>query len=152
MFKSPSKHFRMGYTIGSVQKIVIMDVVLAVLEFAQEGAAEEEELLRPNREERVFEIRIDPLMKYSDRKFVRRYRISKDTFRWLADHLAPDLLPKTERNRALSPQQQLSVALRFYARASFQMDVGDMCGVSANCLQGRHCAHRAEFIHFPSCC
>jgi hypothetical protein len=57
-----------------------MDVV-AVLEFAQEEAAEEEELLRHNHEEGVFEIPIYPLMKYSDRKFVRRYRISKDIFR-----------------------------------------------------------------------
>ena len=134
-----------------------MDAVLGLLEFAQDEAAKEEELLVPPREERVFEMRIDPLTKYSERKFVRRYRISKATFRWLADCLEPDLLPKTQRNHALNPQQQLSVALRFYARASFQMDTGDVCGVSQSTVSRvvhrvseAICARRGLFIHFPN--
>jgi hypothetical protein len=44
--------------------------------------------------------------------------------------LQDDLLHETDQNHAQTPAQQLSVALRFYVRASFQMDIGDMCGVS----------------------
>jgi hypothetical protein len=54
------------------------------------------------------------------------------------------------------PAQQLSVALRFYARASFQIDIGDMCGVSqATVCRAIHhvtaaiCARRRDFMHFP---
>ncbi|XP_064624202.1 putative nuclease HARBI1 [Lineus longissimus] len=134
----------------------IMEAVLQILEFAQEEEEEEVLLGRP-RVERVFEVRVDALRKYSDSKFIRRFRVSKDTFRWLVDFLAPDLMPLKESNHALNPEQQVLVAMRFYARASFQMDIGDMCGVSqatvcrvVHRVSSAICARRQQFIHFPT--
>uniref|UniRef100_A0A8C4QFJ0 DDE Tnp4 domain-containing protein n=1 Tax=Eptatretus burgeri TaxID=7764 RepID=A0A8C4QFJ0_EPTBU len=61
-----------------------------------------------------------------------------------------------DEENALNPLQQLSVALRFYASASFQLDVGDMCGVSqATCCKVIHrvtaaiCAKKMHLLHFP---
>ena len=51
---------------------------LAVLEFAQEEADEEERVRRAHGHAlRIFEDRINPQEKYNDTKFIRRYRISK---------------------------------------------------------------------------
>jgi hypothetical protein len=133
-----------------------MHGILNFFELAQEEAVEEQQVAPP-RAERVYEQRLGPLTKYDDRKFVKRYRISKDSFRWLVGVLQDDLLHETDQNHALTPAQQLSVALRFYARASFQMDIGDMCGVSqATVCRAVHrvtaaiCARKGNFIHFPA--
>jgi hypothetical protein len=133
----------------------MMDGILVLFELAQEEAAAEEQLPHPHAE-RIYEERLDPVTKISDKKFVKRYRISKETFHWLLGVIENDLMPATDKNHALTPAQQLSVALRFYARASFQMDIGDMCGVSqATTCRAIHrvtaaiCARRRDFMHFP---
>lgn len=86
----------------------VMDGLLDLFELAQEEAAEEEQL-PPPRAKRVYEIRPDPLTKYSDKKFLKRYRITKETFRWLLGVIQDDLLSATDKNHALTPAQQLSV-------------------------------------------
>ena len=60
------------------------------------------------------------------------------------------------RSNALNPLQQLSMALRFYASASFHLNVGDMCGFSqaTRCkvihrVTAAICAVKIHFIHFP---
>uniref|UniRef100_UPI00359005CE putative nuclease HARBI1 n=1 Tax=Myxine glutinosa TaxID=7769 RepID=UPI00359005CE len=129
---------------------------LGVLELAQEEAEEHRSRTVRRRALRIFEDRCNPLEKYDDIKFVWRYRLSKESFRWLLDLVKDDLDQPTMRSNALNPLQQLSVALRFYASASFQLDVGDMGGVSqATCCKVIHrvtaaiCAKKTHFIHFP---
>uniref|UniRef100_A0A8C4RES4 Putative nuclease HARBI1 n=1 Tax=Eptatretus burgeri TaxID=7764 RepID=A0A8C4RES4_EPTBU len=128
---------------------------LGVLELAQEEAEEGRNRAVRRRALRIFEDRCNPLEKYDNTNFVRSYRLSKESFRWLLNLVQDDLDQPTIEN-ALNPLQQLSVALRFYASASFQLDVGDMCGVSqATCCKVIHrvtaaiCAKKMHLLHFP---
>ena len=93
---------------------------LAILEFTQEEAAEEEFHAAPDPQVRVFLHRLNPLERFDDRNFVKRYRLSKESFHWLLDLIRDDLESDTRRSRALNPLEQLSISLRFYGRASFQ--------------------------------
>ena len=52
-------------------------------------------------------------------------RLSKESFRWLLNRVQDDLDQPNTRSNALNPFQPLSVALQFYASASFHLDVGD---------------------------
>ncbi|XP_041367014.1 putative nuclease HARBI1 [Gigantopelta aegis] len=128
---------------------------LRVLEIAQEEVEEHRNNVQ-RRALRVFKDWCNPLEELNDVKFVRRYRISKESFRSMLDDVKFDLEHTTKRSRALLPLHQLSIALRFYACGSFQIVVGDTCGVSqATCCQVVHrvtaaiCEKKDNFIHFP---
>lgn len=69
--------------------------------------------------------RIDPVEYYLDEDFRKRYRFTKDTFRFLCDEFEDDLGRKTARHYALSTETQLAIALRYYATGSFLEVVGD---------------------------
>lgn len=68
--------------------------------------------------------RIDPLQYYSADDFRKRYRFTKDTFKYLCEEFEDDLGRQTNRH-ALSTAIQLAIALRFYATGSFLEVVGD---------------------------
>ncbi|XP_064628013.1 putative nuclease HARBI1 [Lineus longissimus] len=128
---------------------------LAILEFAQDEREEHENEIQ-RRRMRVFRDRENPLEELSDPKFLRRFRISKETFRWLLDLISEDLRRPTRRNQALTPLLQLAIALRFYANGAFQHVTGDTCGVSQwACGEAIHrvtreiCDRKGNFITFP---
>ena len=69
--------------------------------------------------------------------------------------LQDDLDQPQLRSNALNPLQQVSVVLRFHESASFQLIVGEPCGVSqATCYKviqrvtAAICAKKMHFIHF----
>ncbi len=73
--------------------------------------------------------RLDPLRFYNDTEIYQRLRFIKDDFLYICDLLRPDLQRMTQRSYALTPEQQLTLALRFYATGTFQICVGDtVCG------------------------
>ncbi len=59
--------------------------------------------------------RLDPVRFYNDTEIYQRLRFMKDDFLYICDLLRPDLQRMTQRNYTLTPEQQLTVALRFYA-------------------------------------
>ncbi|XP_064642089.1 putative nuclease HARBI1 [Lineus longissimus] len=128
---------------------------LVVVEFAAEEAAEAGQEV-PRGVLRVFKDRSNPLEEYTDRAFIRRYRISKDSFRYVLDLIGPQIEHPTRRNRALLPIEQLAVALQFYAFGCFQIEFGDSSGVSqATCCVVRRvseaiCGWKERFIRFPT--
>lgn len=131
---------------------------MRVLEMAAEEAedAEEERQERQPVDLRVFKDRQNPLEEYSDNKFVRRYRLSKETFRYLLDLIGPAIEHPTRRNHALLPVEQLGIALRFYAFGSFQMEFGDASDVSQSSasrvvrrVSEAICNRKEHFIRFP---
>ncbi|XP_013397341.1 putative nuclease HARBI1 [Lingula anatina] len=108
---------------------------------------------------RVYRKRIDQLGRFTDAETVSRYRLSKEEIRRLVRVLEPALVRSTNRSHALTPTQQVLVALRFLATGSFQSVVGDIHGVSqpsasrairavveAICASDDH----SLSVHFPS--
>ncbi|XP_017478313.1 PREDICTED: uncharacterized protein LOC108368072 [Rhagoletis zephyria] len=65
---------------------------------------------------RQYRYRPDYLQRYDDNEFIKRFRLSKPTFRYCS----------------ISPRTKLMLALRFYASGSFLITVGDFCGVSVS--------------------
>ncbi|KAJ8280851.1 hypothetical protein GJAV_G00059840 [Gymnothorax javanicus] len=126
--------------------------LLHIIEIAQEEIADQ----RQGAELKVFKERTNPFEEYSDTKFVKPYRISKESYHYILDLIEADIDHPTRRNHALLPVHQLCIALRFYAYGAFQMVVGDTCGVSqATCCQVVRrvteaiCARKNHFIRFP---
>lgn len=129
--------------------------VIQIFEMAQEERDEEMERIS-RRGLRVFKDRTNPLEEYDSTQFLQRFRISKGTFAELVDLVACDLQRPTRRSNALNPAEQLAIALRFYASGSFQMIIGDVCGVSqASCCRVIQevtesiCRRKRHFIKFP---
>ena len=67
---------------------------------------------------------------YTDEELRARYRFGKESIEYITDLLADNLRRKTNRNHPLSALQQVLIALRFYASASFLQVVGDTVGVN----------------------
>lgn len=85
------------------------------------------ELLRQNRLPRVFNRNVN-INDLSDEKLRQRYRFSRDSLRYIAALIEDDIRPLTNRNHAISAEEQLLVALRFYASGSFLQVIGDTFG------------------------
>ena len=61
----------------------------------------------------------------SDDELRSRYRFGRDSIEFLTEILKTNLQRQTKRNHALSPTQQIPVALRFFASGSFLQLIGD---------------------------
>lgn len=73
----------------------------------------------------------NPLERFEDSEFKKRYRFDKDTVTETLLPLVIEALEKpTNRGLPIPPVLQLLVALRFYATSSFQVVSGDLRGIS----------------------
>ncbi|XP_008182278.1 putative nuclease HARBI1 [Acyrthosiphon pisum] len=66
---------------------------------------------------------IDPFQSLSDRQFIRFYRLSKDLATKVVQMVTP-FMKAPSRSSALTMQQKVMTALRFFASGSYQMDIG----------------------------
>lgn len=78
----------------------------------------------------------NPLEKYNDKDFNRRFRFSKEAFLQLYSIIKDDVEIDC-RAHALPPLLQLACGLRFFATGHFQQTDGDLIGI------GRRTAQRA---------
>ncbi|KAJ3655329.1 hypothetical protein Zmor_014464 [Zophobas morio] len=78
----------------------------------------------------VFRPRINTFAEFSEKEFIKRYRLKKHTFRYVLDLIKEDLRLQTYNSNNISPEMQLLIALRFFAKASYQTETGDLHGVS----------------------
>ncbi len=100
--------------------------------------------------------RLDPLWFYNDTEIYQRLRFIKDDFQYICDLLRADLQRMTQRSYALTPEQQLTLALRFYATGTFQICVGDtlfackatVCKAVSD-VTTLLCQKLNEFVYFP---
>ncbi|XP_046551325.1 putative nuclease HARBI1 [Haliotis rubra] len=74
------------------------------------------------------------ILGYSDSELRRRYRFGRRSIEYLVDTLRDDLKRPTNRGHALTVEQQVLIALRFYASGSFLQVVGDTLGVDKSCV------------------
>ncbi|KAH9642289.1 hypothetical protein HF086_009653 [Spodoptera exigua] len=80
-----------------------------------------------NRPRELFE-RADLFGMYSDDKFFRRFRLTKETTTILLQQIAPHL-KTSNKIKSVTPMNQLLCTLRFYATGSQLITCGDMIGV-----------------------
>ncbi|XP_048481408.1 putative nuclease HARBI1 [Plutella xylostella] len=82
-----------------------------------------------NRKKKVYFQRTNRFLTWDENSFLDRFRVSKNVARVLALKLEPFLLPPTTKNFAITPIQQVLIALEYYACGSFQRCIGDTAGV-----------------------
>ena len=110
------------------------------------------------RHKRNFNLNENLLDGLSEAEVKSRYRFSRNSIQFISDTLAADLERPTGRNCALKPQEQVLVALRFFASGSFLEVVGDTVGGIPKCTVSRIVSRvstalvrkQHEFIRWPS--
>lgn len=85
---------------------------------------------RISRQERILKDRSNALEVYSDDDFRKRYRFSKAGFVHVLHRIEKEIKHLDNRGSPLRPDQQLLIALRYFASGSFQVVAGDLNGVS----------------------
>ncbi|XP_048756388.2 putative nuclease HARBI1 [Ostrea edulis] len=81
------------------------------------------------RKEQVIRDRQNSFLFCSEEEFIDRFRLSKECVMSILQEITEKLEPKQKEVCAISPLNQLLVALRFYATRSFLRVSGDLSGV-----------------------
>lgn len=82
------------------------------------------------RKTRFYRKRTNFFDEFDDEQFKRRFRLEKYTVIELTKIIGSQLEHSSSLNNALSPIEQVLIALRFYACGSFQLVLGDLFQVS----------------------
>ncbi|XP_025018167.1 putative nuclease HARBI1 [Tetranychus urticae] len=85
---------------------------------------------RRNPQRRTILPKNDLLVLFDDFEFKKRFRMNKETFHVLLDLIKDEIEIFGKRNHPVSPENQLLIALRFFATGSFQIVSGDLIGFS----------------------
>nr|XP_008200958.2 PREDICTED: putative nuclease HARBI1 [Tribolium castaneum] len=98
----------------------------AFLESSSSSESKNEEPERPVvRRMRFIRDRENPFEILDEHAFKKRFRLNKATVMHLVDIIGDRVAPKTQRNKSLSAQTQMLIALRFYATGGFLELLGD---------------------------
>lgn len=124
---------------------VDFDVELLFVEYL-ESIGPERTLLPPN----------DHFYGLDDKKFILRYRFSKEVVLKILEEIDHRLEYPTDKNKPLSPIQQLLLTLRYYATGSFQLVTADLNNVSKSTVcryikkvSETIASMRQKYIQFP---
>jgi hypothetical protein len=98
-----------------------MAAVLGVINFYERDNVERQRLPR------VFNRHL-PWENFSDEELLKRYRFGRESLLFIARLIDDEVRPSTKRNHAISTEQQLLIALRFFASGSFLQVIGDTNG------------------------
>ena len=98
-----------------------MAAALRVINFYERDNIERQRLPR------VFKRHL-PREDFSDEELLKRYRFGRESLLFIARLIEDEVRPLTRRNQAISTEQQLLIALRFFASGSFLQVIGDTHG------------------------
>uniref|UniRef100_A0A8C5H7U0 DDE Tnp4 domain-containing protein n=1 Tax=Gouania willdenowi TaxID=441366 RepID=A0A8C5H7U0_GOUWI len=70
-----------------------------------------------------------PLEQYTNEELYARFWFGNADIKYIADLVRPELQRRTRRSHSISVEEQVLIALRFYASGSFYQVVGDSIGV-----------------------
>ena len=98
-----------------------MAALLRVINFYERDNIERQRLPR------VFNRHL-PWEGFSDEELLKRYRFGRESLIFIARLIGDEVRPLTKRNHAISTEQQLVIALRFFASGSFLQVIGDTHG------------------------
>uniref|UniRef100_A0A3B1JDY8 Putative nuclease HARBI1 n=1 Tax=Astyanax mexicanus TaxID=7994 RepID=A0A3B1JDY8_ASTMX len=79
--------------------------------------------------QRVYLERAKPLEQYTTEELYARFRFGNADIKYIADLVRAKLQRRTRRSHSLSVEEQVLIALRFYASGTFYQVVGDNVGV-----------------------
>ena len=65
---------------------------------------------------------------FSDEELIKRYRFGRESLQFIARLIDDEVRPQTQRNHSISTEEQLVIALRFFASGSFLQVIGDTHG------------------------
>lgn len=105
---------------------------------SSDSDSEDDEIQQVRRRPRTFRPRINFQMHPIDAQC--RYRLTNDHIHELVARLGPLLQHDTDRNHALSPEQQIRVAIRYLATGSNFSVIGDAHGIHKSTVS--RCLHR----------
>ena len=107
--------------------------------------------------EQVFKDLNSPIERQDDVTFRSLYRFTKPTVGKIINLIEEDLARSTKRNCSLKPEEQVFIALRFYATNTFQKDTADVHGKhqttvarSISRVSFALAKLRPDFVKFPS--
>ena len=111
-----------------------------------------------DRRPRSFKLKKNLLESLSEDEVKSRYRFGRESIHFLCDLLEEDLERPTARNNALTTEEQVLIALRFFASGSFLEIVGDTVGGIPKCTVSRIISRvsaaiskkQNQFIRWPS--
>lgn len=108
------------------------------------------------RRPRLILVRRNPFIEYDNVDFRTRFRIRKACAEEILNLIGNNLVFLSNRNRPITPMNQLLITLRFYATGSFQLCTGDHFNVSKAtiCRIVKKVTHhvallRPQFVHLP---
>lgn len=108
----------------------------------------------PIRKPRQF--RATNLEELTERELRERYRFGRNSLNYLVNLLEPELKRGTSKTTALSVEQQVCIALRYYASGSFLQVVGDTLGFdkstvsrTIDAVTNALLARKNDFIKWP---
>ena len=94
---------------------------------------------------------------FNDRRLRSRYRFGRNAINYITNLIYDDLIRDTKRGHALSPEQQVLIALRFFASGSFLQVIGDTFGADKSTVSRvvrdvslALCRRQRQFIKWPS--
>ncbi|CAG2228481.1 HARBI1 [Mytilus edulis] len=109
------------------------------------------------RKERTFRSKEELTLDYTDTELRARYRFGREGILFLSDLVRDKLTRQTNRNHALSVEQQIMVTLRFLASGSFLQVIGDTLGLDKSTVSrvvdsvlDALCEKRNQFIQWPT--
>ena len=135
-----------------------MDEVIELAQIEIDNIENEINELTSNRKVYTVQTRLNPMQKYNDENFRKRFRLSKSSVIYLHSLIGADLEPiKTRVGFTLSALDKILITLRYYATACFQQVAADFYGVveSTVCkivpiVSDKIASLRATFIHMPT--
>lgn len=109
----------------------LINIENEILEVEIERLENEIQRITATKKPYTIRARIEPMQLYSENEFRRRFRLSKDTVRYLYNLIGAELEPLATRpGFTISGMDKILITLRYYATANFQLVTADFYGVS----------------------
>jgi hypothetical protein len=74
--------------------------------------------------ERVVRTRENPFEKYSPRELRKRYRLTKEVVKFVAELVQDHIKGNSPRDSDISPLLQVLITLRYFAKGCYQLELG----------------------------
>lgn len=109
------------------------------------------------RKDYTIQVRLNPMEKYNEEEFRRRFRLTKTTVQSLYNLIGAELEPVLTRERfTISGMEKILITLRYYATASYHLVTADFFGISeasvceiVPVVSDKIAALRDKFIRMP---
>ncbi|XP_008185268.1 putative nuclease HARBI1 [Acyrthosiphon pisum] len=109
------------------------------------------------RNPRIFRPRKHHFTYWRDDEFFNRFRLSKNTVRYIVDIIGDRICSRTDWNNAVSPEDKVLLTLRYYATGSMLILCGDFIGIHKSTASRivKLVSHniailRPQFVNFPN--